>query len=187
MLGVTLVNVSIWSIMPNADASSCLRWKYFRGACAARTSIGRVFSPEASSRHCRRLTASSDKNVDLAWQAKGIACRTTVFPNLSLFTRRHKLTVIDGLVYWLEAPHYIALPERACTFMLQELHETHPGMTVINLACTVLWYPRPAMCAVFASTCGSSWPETSKRWSLLHVDLAGQSIFVSPASHSRVR
>lgn len=102
------------------------------------------------------------------------------------FTRRDELTVSNGLVYW---GHRVILPERARSFMLEELHESHPGITAMkSLARALFWYPaldhdieslvkscpHCVQCMPLpAAQVPSSWPETDKRWSRLHVDFAG--------------
>nr|XP_054933842.1 uncharacterized protein K02A2.6-like [Dermacentor andersoni] len=99
--------------------------------------------------------------------------------------RKDELTYSHGIVYW---GHRAVIPTSARQSMLRMLHDAHQGITAMNLARSVFWYPgidRDIEKLVNACpTCiewGTMpparqpvpWPDTEEPWSRVHVDFAG--------------
>ncbi|XP_070379308.1 uncharacterized protein [Dermacentor albipictus] len=95
-----------------------------------------------SAKQLARYTANDEellvvqKWVQEGWPRHLDAKQVTLKPHL---VPRDELTVREGLVFW---GHRVVVPKAARNVVLQLIHETHQGITVMKrLARSLLWYP----------------------------------------------
>ena len=102
------------------------------------------------------------------------------------FNRRMELGVVNGCLLWGVR---IIVPPQGQKLVLEELHDTHPGITKMkSLARSYVWWPKMDQCienevksCASCQQCRPSpapaplhpWEQPSKPWSWLHLDFAG--------------